>query len=216
LHHRVSPILTKISDDSTSTEAREERERAQDPSGWLVTPWTFRIKFPYGTQFIFGLLMFVIGKDKNLELLTRGPGPRHPAPVYGVSPYYPVNPFTSGGACSDLNPHAGPYYLSAMTSQGRPIGKTILHSLPKASSSSGLGATPDWDSIEDYPETRCNACWNPAIEACHISMVGPAKGNSQNSSIKYPTIGGFVASNAQTPSSNVVGDLNPDVNVVRL
>jgi hypothetical protein len=91
----------------------------QDPSGWLMAPWTFSVKFPYDTQFIFGLLMFAAGEDGNLELLTRVLVPRHPWPIYGKAPYYPADPSTSstlGGACSGLNPHAGLYYLSAMTS----------------------------------------------------------------------------------------------------
>jgi hypothetical protein len=50
----------------------------QDPSGWLMAPWTFSVKFPYDTQFIFGLLMFATGEDGNLELLTRVLVPRHP------------------------------------------------------------------------------------------------------------------------------------------
>jgi hypothetical protein len=91
-----------------------------------MAPRTFIIKFPYDTQFIFGSLMFVAGDDENLDLLTQGPTPRHLTPVYGVYPNYLVNPSTSGGAYSDLNFHAGPYYLFAMTSQGRPIRKTIL------------------------------------------------------------------------------------------
>jgi hypothetical protein len=47
-------------------------------------------------------------------------------------------------------------------------------------------------------------------------MVGPAKGNSQNSSNKYSTIGGYESSDEQTHSSNVVPNLNPNFNVVRL
>jgi hypothetical protein len=66
-----------------SIEAQPEGESAQDPSEWLMAPWTFNIKFPYGTQFIFASLMFVIGEDENLKLLTRGPAPRHLTPVYG-------------------------------------------------------------------------------------------------------------------------------------
>jgi hypothetical protein len=142
--------------------------------------------------------------------------PRYPMPVYGTTPCYPTNPSTSGEAFLGLNPQAGPYYLSTMTSQGCPIRKTILWSSPRASSLSSLGATPDRDSIKDYPEIGGNACWNPAIEACCISMVGPVRGNSQNSSSKYPTIGGSEAFDAQTPSSNVVWNLNPDFNTVRL
>jgi hypothetical protein len=47
-------------------------------------------------------------------------------------------------------------------------------------------------------------------------MVGLVRGNSQNNSSKYPTIGGSEASNARTASSNVVQNLNPDFNAVRL
>jgi hypothetical protein len=96
-----------------------------------MAPWTFIIKFTYDIQFIFRSLMFATGEDENLELLTQGPAPRHLAPVYRVSPYYPADPSTSGGACSGLNPHAGSYYLFAKTSSG---------------------ATLDQESIEDYPE----------------------------------------------------------------
>jgi hypothetical protein len=181
-----------------------------------MAQWTFSIKFSHGNQFIFGSLMFAAREDRNLELLTWGPAPRHPALVYGTSPYYLIDPSTSGRACSGLNPHAGPYYLSAKTSQGRPIRKTILQSSVGASSSSSLGATPYRDSIEDYSEIGSSACWNPAIKAHRISMVGPTKSNSQNNSSKYPTIGGSKASNEQTPSSKVVQNLNLDFNAVRL
>jgi hypothetical protein len=100
-----------------------------------------------------------------------------------------ADPSTSNEGRSGLNPHVGPYYLSAMTSQGYPIRKTILQLSAGASSSSSSGATPDWDSAEDYPKIGDNACWNPAIKAHRISMVGLARGNSQNISSKYPTIG---------------------------
>jgi hypothetical protein len=172
--------------------------------------------------------MFTVGDDGSLELLTRGPALRHPtlvygpAPyllvnpstsvracsglnpyagpyylstmtsqrcpigktmlqptlVYGPAPYLLVNPSTSVGACSGLNPYAGPYYLSTMTSQRRSIGKTMLQPLTGASSSSLSGETPDRDSVEDYPEIRGSACWNPAMEAHCINMVGPTRGNA--------------------------------------
>jgi hypothetical protein len=35
-------------------------------------PWTFSVKFPYGTQFIFGSLMFAAGENGILELHARG------------------------------------------------------------------------------------------------------------------------------------------------
>jgi hypothetical protein len=41
-----------------------------------MAPWTFNIKFTYATQFTFGSLMFVVGEDGNLELLTQGPAPK--------------------------------------------------------------------------------------------------------------------------------------------
>jgi hypothetical protein len=47
-------------------------------------------------------------------------------------------------------------------------------------------------------------------------MDGPARGNSQNSSSKYPTIGESKASDARTPSSNVVWNQNADFNAMRL
>jgi hypothetical protein len=64
---------------------------------WLMDPWTFSIKFPYDTQFIFGSLMFTTREDRNLELLIRGPAPRHPTPVFGTTPYYPTDPSISSG-----------------------------------------------------------------------------------------------------------------------
>jgi hypothetical protein len=158
LYHRVSLILSKISGDDTSIETRQEERSTQDPSGWFMSPWTFSVKFSYDTQFIFGSLMFTVWKDENLALLTQGPVQRHPAPVYGKAPYYSVDPSTSGRACSALNPHEGLYYLSTMTSQGRTIGKTIFRSSAGTSSSSSSGATPDRDSIEDYPEIGVSAC----------------------------------------------------------
>jgi hypothetical protein len=86
-----------------------------------MASWTFNMKFPNVTQFLFGSLMFAVGEDGNLELLTWGPTPTHPRSVYGKAPYYPVDPSTSStssGAYSGLNPRVGSYYLSAMTSQG--------------------------------------------------------------------------------------------------
>jgi hypothetical protein len=83
-------------------------------------------------------------------------------------------------------------------------------------SSSSPGATPDRDSKEDYLEIGGNAYWNPTIEARHVSMVGTARGDSQNSSSRYPTIRGSKSFDAQTPNNKVVWNLNPYFNVVRL
>jgi hypothetical protein len=97
--------------------------------------WTFNIRFSYDTQFIFRFLMFAVGEDRNLKLLTRGPAPRHLALVYETSTYYSANPSTSDGSCSGLNPHTWPCYLSTMASQGCPIKKIILQSSTGALSS---------------------------------------------------------------------------------
>jgi hypothetical protein len=51
--------------------------------------------------------MFATGEDENLELLTRGPPPKHHAPVYGQTPFISANASTSGGACSSMNPYTG-------------------------------------------------------------------------------------------------------------
>jgi hypothetical protein len=45
--------------------------------GESIAPWTFNIKLSFITQFIFRSLMFAIGEDENLELLTQGLAPRH-------------------------------------------------------------------------------------------------------------------------------------------
>jgi hypothetical protein len=57
--------MLSISDDDMSTEVRQERENTQDPSGWFMGPWTFNIKFPYDTQFIFGSVMLVAGMTET-------------------------------------------------------------------------------------------------------------------------------------------------------
>jgi hypothetical protein len=101
-----------------------------------MTPWTFSIKFLYDTQFIFGSLMFAAGDDGRLELLTQGPTSRHLTSVYGQVAYLSTDPSTSDMAYSYLNPYAESYYLSASTSQGCPIGKSILQLSAEASSSS--------------------------------------------------------------------------------
>jgi hypothetical protein len=47
-------------------------------------------------------------------------------------------------------------------------------------------------------------------------MVGLVRVDSQNSSSKYLTIGRSVASDARTPISNIVRNLNSDFSMVRL
>jgi hypothetical protein len=173
----------------------QEGRSAQDPSGKIIAPWTFSIKFPYNTQFTFGSLMFATWEDGNLEF----------APVYGHAPYLPSTSSTPGGACSGLNPHASSYHRATKTTQGIPIRAPILQPSAGTSSSSTSIASPDQDSTDDYPKIEGSTCWNSADEGHLIIMVPPAGAPSHNSSSRYPTIGGSEASNARNDSNfNVV------------
>jgi hypothetical protein len=64
-------ILIQISDDTMSTEARQEGESAQDPFGKTMTPWIFDIKFPLGTQFTFRSLTFAAGRRETSRCCPR-------------------------------------------------------------------------------------------------------------------------------------------------
>jgi hypothetical protein len=112
-------------------------------------------------------------------------------------PTGPLSTTTSAldGACSGLNPYAGLYTLAAMKSWGDPIGVPIFQPSAGTSNSTSSGASIDQDSNEDYHEIGDNVYWNPAIEAHRISMVGPSRAASCNSSSRYPTIRGSEASN---------------------
>jgi hypothetical protein len=114
--------------------------------------------------------MLAVGEDGNLELLTRGPAPRHPLPVYGQAPYLSDNPSTSGKACSGLNTYVGPYFLTIMTSQGFPIGTPIFQRSTRTTRPSS-GMSLDQDSIEDYPKIGGSAYWNPVVEDRCINIM---------------------------------------------
>jgi hypothetical protein len=181
-----------------------------------MTPWTFDVKFPYNTQFTFESLMFVVGEDENLKLLTQGPAPKCLTLVYGQASYLSTISSTSGDAYSGLNPYAGPYHRAAKTIQGIPIGASILQPSTRASTSSSFAASPDQDSIDDYPEIGGSTCWNSADEGRLIIIVAPVGAPSDNSSSRYPTIGRSEAFDAQTPNDGMIQNLNLDFNVVRL
>jgi hypothetical protein len=191
-------------------------EIAQDPSKKIMAPWTFNVKFPYDTQFTFESLMFAAGEDGNLELLTHGPPPKHPTSYYGHAPYLSASSSTSGGACSSLNPYAGPYHHAAKTTQGLLIGAHIFQPSVGTSSSSASRASPEHDSTDDYPEIEGSTCCNSTEEGHIIIMVAPVGAPSQNSSNRYPTIGRSEASNARAPSDRLAWNLNPDFNAVQL
>jgi hypothetical protein len=99
---------------------------AQDPSEKIMTPWTFDVKFPYGTQFTFGSLTFATEKDGNLRMLPPGPAPERLAPAYGQAPCFLVISSTTGGACSSLDPYAGQHIRTVKLVQGIPIVTSIL------------------------------------------------------------------------------------------
>jgi hypothetical protein len=167
----------------------------------LMTPWVYNEKFPVGTQFLFGTLMFNVGEDENLELKVRGLPPRQWAPIYGEAPYGRTGPSstitsTSDDICSALNPYAGSYILATMTSQGYPIRVPIFQPSPGTSSSTSSGASTDRDVIEDYLEIGGIIYWNPVTEAHRINMVGPGRAAYRNSSSRYPMISGFEAFDA--------------------
>jgi hypothetical protein len=149
---RFSRSSSQISDDEMSTEARRVGVSAQDPSGKIMTPWTFSVKFPYVTQFTFGSLMFAMGGDGDLKLLTRGPAPKQFTPIYGQAPYLLVDSSTSSEACTCLNPFVGSYHPTAKAAQKPRIGTSIFRLSARTSSSSSSGTSPDQDSTDDYPE----------------------------------------------------------------
>jgi hypothetical protein len=54
-----------------------------------MTPWTFNVKLPHGTEFTFESLMFAVGEDGDLKMLPPGPALEHlalaPSSTSGVS-----------------------------------------------------------------------------------------------------------------------------------
>jgi hypothetical protein len=169
-----------------------------------MAPWIFSFNFPYDTQLIFWSLMFAMGEDGNLKLLTQGPVPKCLALVYGQAPYLSVSSSTSGSVCLGLNSYAGPYHRAAKTIQGISIGVYILQLSVGASSSSSSAVSPDQDSTDDYLEIGGSTCWNSADEGCLIIMVAPLEVPSHNSSRRYPTIRRSEAFDARTPNDGMI------------
>jgi hypothetical protein len=202
-----SPSLSQISDEEMSTEVRQEGGRAQDPSGKIIAPWTFDVKFPLGTQFTFESLMFAAWEDGDLRMLPPGPELEHLMLVPGQAPCFLATSSTSGGVCSGLDLYAGHYI---------PIVMSILWPSAGASSSSSSAASPDQDSSDDYQEIRMSTCGDSAGEGRLIFMVAPVEEPPRNSSTRYPIIGRLEASDAQMPNNAMIQNLNPEFNVVRL
>jgi hypothetical protein len=176
-----------------------------------MTPWAFDVKFPHDTKFTFGSLTFAVGEDENLKMLSPGSTPEHLAPVYGHAPCFPATSSTSGSTCSGLDPCAGLYIRTAKLIQ-----RILVVTSAGASSSSSSAASPDQDSVDDYPKIGVSTCGDSAGEGCLIFMVAPVGEPSHNSSSRYPTIRRSEISDARTSDSRLVQNLNPDFNVVRL
>jgi hypothetical protein len=119
-------FYSTISDNETSTEARQEGESAQDPFRKIMTSWTFNVKFSYDTEFTFGSLTFTTEEDENLKILTPGPALECLTPVYGEAPYHLAISSTSADACSGLDPCVCQYIRTARFIRGIPIGSSIL------------------------------------------------------------------------------------------
>jgi hypothetical protein len=147
-----------------------------------MTPWMFDVRFPYGTQLTFRSLTFAAGEDGNLKMLPSESSPECLTSVYGQDPYLPAISSTSCGACLGLDPYAGIYICTTKLIRGISIMTSILHPSGGASSSSSLVASPDQDSVDDYPEIGGSTCGDPAEEGCLIIMVAPAEAPSHNNS----------------------------------
>jgi hypothetical protein len=201
---RFSLSSSQVSDDETSTEARQIEGSAEDPSKKIMTPGTFDVKFLCGTQFTLGSLTFATGEDRNLKMLPTGPGPERLASVHGQAPCFTAILSTTDGACSGLNPYVGQHIRTVKLVRGIPIVTSILQPSSRASSSSSSTACPDQDSVDNYPKIGGSTCGDPAEEACLIVTVALAGGPSQNSSIRYPTIRRSEASDARTPNYKMI------------
>jgi hypothetical protein len=66
-----SPILLQISNNETSTEARQKGRSAEIHHSELMTMWIYDEKFLTGIQFLFGTLSFMAVEDDDLERPTQ-------------------------------------------------------------------------------------------------------------------------------------------------
>jgi hypothetical protein len=172
-----------------------------------MTPWSFDVKFPLGTQFTFGSLTFVAGEDEDLKMLPPGTAPEHPAPAPSS---------TSGGTCSGSSSFAGLYIHTVKLVRGILIITSTIRPFVGASSSSSSASFPDRDSSSGYPEIGASACGNSAEDGHLILLVASDGDRACNSSSGYPTIGRSKVTDAQTPITGLVQNLNPDFNVVQV
>jgi hypothetical protein len=136
----------------------------------------FDVKFPRGTQFTIGSLMFAARENEDLEMLPPGPTPEHLALTLSS---------TSGGSCSGSNPCAGLCIRTSKLVQGIPVITSILQPLARASSLSSSASTPDQDSSDDYPKIGTSAYGDLAEGGRLILIVSLNGDQSHNSSNRY-------------------------------
>jgi hypothetical protein len=110
----------------------------------------------------------------------------------------------------------GPYIRTVKLVRGIPVVTTILWLCARASSSSSSAMSFDQGSSEDYPEIEVSTCGSSTDISHLVYMVAPNEDQPRHSSSGYPTIGRFEASDARTPSTRLIRNLNPDFNVVRV
>jgi hypothetical protein len=170
-----------------------------------MAPWTFDVKFPRGTEFTFGSLAFVAGEDGDLRMLPPGEATEHTAPSSASS---------ETQVDSDL--FDGSYIRTVKLVRGIPVVTTILRPCAGASSSSSSALSSDQGSSEDYSEIGVSTCGSSADISRLICMVAPNEDQPRHSSSGYPTIERSEASDARTPSTGLIQNLNPDFNDVRV
>jgi hypothetical protein len=93
---------------------------------------------------------------------------------------------------------------------------TILRPCAGASSSSSSALSSDQGSSENYPKIEVSSCGSPTDVSCLICMVARNEDLPHHSSSGYPTIGRSEASDARTPSTGLIRNLNSNFNVVRV
>jgi hypothetical protein len=170
-----------------------------------MAPWTFDIKFPHGTEFTFGSLTFAAGEDGDLRMLPPGEAVEHIA-LSSASSETQVE--------SDL--FDGPYIRTVKLIRGIPVMTSILRPCVGAASSSPSALSSDQGSSKNYPKIGVNTCESSASTSRLICMVAPNEDQPRHSSSGYPTIGRSEASDARTPSTGLIRNLNPDFNAVRV
>jgi hypothetical protein len=110
----------------------------------------------------------------------------------------------------------GPYIRTVKLIREIPVVTTILRPYAGAASSSPSALSSDQGSSENYPEIGVNTCESSASTSRLICMVAPNEDQPRHSSSGYPTIGRSEASDARTPSTGLIRNLNPDFNAVRV